>query len=52
MSNASSSDTSILVAFFLRRKILRVIRHNRYLDLGNGSNKFGNHWPIIISLLR
>jgi len=20
-----------------------VIRHNRYLDLGNGSNKFGNH---------
>ena len=20
------------------------MRHNRYLDLGNGSNKFGNHW--------
>ena len=20
-----------------------VIRHNHYLDLGNGSNKFGNH---------
>jgi len=20
------------------------IRHNRYLDLGNGSKKFGNHW--------
>jgi len=30
---------------FLRGKILRVIRHNRYLDLGNGSNKFGNHCP-------
>jgi len=24
-------------------KILRVIRHNCYLDLGNGSHKFGNH---------
>jgi len=24
-------------------EILRVIRHNRYLDLGNGWNKFGNH---------
>jgi len=24
-------------------QILRVIRHNRYLDLGNGSNMFGNH---------
>ena len=24
-------------------KILRVIKHNRSLDLGNGSNKFGNH---------
>jgi len=24
---------------------LRVIRYNRYLDLGNGSNKFGNNWP-------
>ena len=23
--------------------VLRVIRHNRYLDLGNGSKKFGNH---------
>ena len=21
----------------------RVIKHNRYLDLGNGSKKFGNH---------
>jgi len=21
-----------------------VIRHNRYIDLGNSSNKFGNHW--------
>jgi len=39
-------DTSILLAFFLRRKILSVIRHNRYLNLGNGSNKFGNHCPI------
>jgi len=25
-------------------EILRVIRHNRYLDLGNGSKKLGNHW--------
>ena len=24
-------------------ELLRVIRHNRCLDLGNGSNKFGNH---------
>jgi len=37
-------DTSMLVAFLLRRKIMKVIRHNHYLDLGNGSNKFGNHW--------
>jgi len=36
-------DTSILVAFFSRLKILRVIRHYRYLDIGNVSNKFGNH---------
>jgi len=26
-------------------EILRVVRHNRYLDLVRGSNKFGNHWP-------
>ena len=25
-------------------EIWRVIRHTRYLDLGNGSTKFGNHW--------
>ena len=25
-------------------EILRVIKHNRHLDLGNSSNKFGNHW--------
>jgi len=25
-------------------EILWVTRPNRYLDLGNGSNKFGNHW--------
>ena len=37
-------NTSILVAFFLQRKILRVIRLSRYLELGNGLNKFGNHW--------
>jgi len=24
-------------------KILREIRHNHYFDLGNSSNKFGNH---------
>jgi len=27
---------------------LRVIRHNRYLDLGNGSKKFGNHWSKML----
>ena len=26
------------------REILRVIRHNCHLDLGNDWNKFGNHW--------
>jgi len=25
--------------------LLREIRHNRYLDLGNGSDRFWNHWP-------
>jgi len=25
-------------------EILRVVRHNRYLHLGNSMNKFGNHW--------
>ena len=25
--------------------LLRVIRHNRYLDLGNGLKKFRNHCP-------
>jgi len=25
-------------------KLLGVIRHYRYLDLDNGSNKLGNHW--------
>jgi len=28
-----------------QKKLLRVMKQNRYLDLGNGSNKFGNHWP-------
>jgi len=28
-------------------EILWVIRHSCYLDLGNSSNKFGNHWPGI-----
>jgi len=28
-----------------KKFLLRVIRRNRYLDLGNGSTKFGNHWP-------
>jgi len=37
-------DTSRLVVLLLRCKILRIIIHNRYLDLGDGSNKFGNHW--------
>jgi len=26
------------------KMFIEVIRQNRYLDLGNGSNKFGNHW--------
>jgi len=25
-------------------EILRVIKHNRYLDWGNSSKVFGNHW--------
>ena len=25
-------------------EILRVIGHNRYLDWGNSSKVFGNHW--------
>ena len=29
---------------------LRVIRYNRYIELGNGSNKFGNHCSIPSSL--
>jgi len=27
--------------------ILWVIRPNCYIDLGNGSKKFGNHWFIL-----
>jgi len=27
--------------------LLRVIRHSRCLYLGNGSNKFGSHWPNV-----
>ena len=34
-------ETSLLVAFFLRRKMLKVISHNRYLDLGKSSKSFG-----------
>ena len=29
--------------------LLRVIRHNRYHDLGNGSNKFGNHCTVVFA---
>jgi len=29
---------------------LRVIRHNRYLDLGDGSKKFGNRWIKVLRL--
>jgi len=25
-------------------EILNIVGHNRYLDKGNGSNVFGNHW--------
>ena len=27
-----------------KKILLRVIRHDRYLNLHNGSKKFGNHW--------
>jgi len=27
--------------------LLSEIRQNHYLDLSNGSNKFGNHWPKV-----
>jgi len=48
MCNSSRDNTEpkpqcCSVLFFLWRKILRVIRHNRNYDLSNGSNKFGNH---------
>ena len=29
--------------------LLRVIRHNRYLDLGKGTNKVRNHWCNLIN---
>ena len=41
--NAEPRAQCCSVFFCLGRRILRVIRHNGYLDLGNGSNKFGNH---------
>ena len=28
------------------RHIEGNLRHNCYLDLGNGSNKFGKHWSM------
>jgi len=42
--NAEPKPQCCSVLFFLLRKILRVIRHNRCYDLINGSNKFGNHF--------
>ena len=27
--------------------MLKVIKHTRYLDLGNASKKVGNHWSIV-----
>ena len=41
--NAEPRAQCCTVFFCLWRRILRVIRHNGYLDLGNGSKKFGNH---------
>ena len=41
--NAEPKPQRCSVLFFLWHKILKVIRHNRYYDLSNGSNKFGNH---------
>ena len=32
--------------------LLSIIRQNRYLDLGNGSNKFGNHWCMGLTTIR
>jgi len=31
--------------------ILRVITHNHYLDLGNGSNKFENHCVRLMQII-
>jgi len=32
-------------------EILRVIWRNRYRDLGNGSNRVGNHWSMVTWLI-
>ena len=40
----TTGEVATLAVFFIRRKISRVVWHNRYLALGNGLNKFGNHW--------
>jgi len=34
----------------MRKFFIEVIRHNRYLVLGNGSNNFGNHCPTWFTL--
>jgi len=40
--NAEPTPQCCSLLFFLWRKILRVIRHNRNYDLSSGSNKFRN----------
>jgi len=56
MGNAEPKSQCYLVLWVITAKeifdlkyekfLLRTIRQNRYLDLGNGSNKFGNHWCV------
>jgi len=45
-SSGGNAEPKILLFYIVSDncEILRVIRCNHYLDLGNGSNKFGNQY--------
>ena len=45
--NAEPKPQCCSVLLFLWRKILRVIRHNRYYDLSYGSNILGTAVPVV-----
>jgi len=42
-TDANMYATSMAQRNLLKATVPRVIRNTRYLDSGNGSNKFGNH---------